>query len=242
LNPRIPLARRVAMAGLLIPTLFVLSPLPAPAQEREDPPSGNGRLLTTDSAAVIAHPVLGLQRSAVPLGAGFALDTSLYADLLLAPNLGLRWAMEAGPNRFVIGARYTHFVGASVYSSYVESQEPSIQSFEPELSGPTVYGAYGLVLGPLTLQGEARYARYDSDYLAVTGAATLRLATAWTLIGEAGVRFGGGSKPRGAAGVRYGGESLGFALGLAYVDLQDPVFPSGGLPIAPAIDLTWTFR
>lgn len=241
MNPRSPLARRVAMAGLLIPTLFMLSPLPAPAQEQEERPAGDGRLLTTDSASVIAHPVLGLQRSAVPLGAGFALDTSLYADLFLAPNLGLRWALEAGPNRFVIGARYTHFVGASVYSSIVESKEPAIQSFEPQLSGPTVYGAYGLVLGPLTVQGEARYARYDSDYLAVTGAATFRITTGWTVIAEAGTRLKGGSKFRGAAGVRYGGENLGLALGAAYVDLEDPAFGSG-IPIAPAVDISWTFR
>ncbi len=230
------------MAGLLCQTLFILSPLSARAQESEDTPSGNGRLLTTESAAVIAHPVLGLQRSAVPLVAGLALDTSLYADLLLAPNLGLRWAAAVGPHRIVAGARYTHFVGASVYSSVVESQEPAIQRFEPTLSGPTVYGAYGLVMGALVVQGEARYARYESDYLSVTGAAALQLSLGWTLIAEAGVRVKGGSALRAAAGLRYGGEHLGLALGAAYVDLDDPVFPGGGLPVVPVFDLSWTFR
>jgi hypothetical protein len=227
---------------LLCPTLFLLCPLLSLAQPQAEAPASDGRLLTTESAAVIAHPVLGLQRSAVPLGAGLALDTSLYADALLAPNLGLRWAYEAGPHHFVFGARYTHFVGASVYSSVVQSKEPAIQSFEPSLSGPTFYGAYGLVLGALTVQGEARYAHYESDYAAVTGAAELRLTRAWAVIGEAGVRLEGGSKFRAAAGLRYGGENLGLALGAAYVDISDPVFPGGGFSILPVFDLSWTFR
>jgi hypothetical protein len=212
------------------------------AQSSEDKPSGNGRLLTTDAAAVIAHPVLGLQRSALPLAGGLVLDTSLIADMLLAPNLGLRWAMETGPHRLVVGARYTHFVGASIYSSVVEGQEPAIDSFEPKLSGPTVYGAYGLALGPVTVQGEARYARYESDYLAVTGAAVLHLTQRFSVIGEAGVRLKGGSKLRAAAGVRYGGEHLGVALGAAYVDIDEPAFPGGGFAVLPVLDLSWTFR
>jgi hypothetical protein len=231
------------MAGLLCHTVLLLCPLSAAlAEPRESTPSGNARLLTTDEAAVIAHPVLGLQRSAVPLGAGIAVDTSLYADLLLAPNLGLRWAMEAGPHRFVFGARYTHFVGASVYSSFIEGQEPAIDSFRPSLSGPTVYGVYGLVLGPLAVQGEARYSRFESDYLAATGAAALHLTETFTLIGELGVRLKGGSKLRAAAGVRYGGERLGVGLGAAYVDIEDPAFPGGGFAILPVFDLSWTFR
>lgn len=231
------------MAGLLCHAVLLLYPLSAAlAEPREGGPSGNARLLTTDEAAVIAHPVLGLQRSAVPLGAGLVLDTSLYADLLLAPNLGLRWALAAGPHRFVLGARYTHFVGASVYSSVIEGQEPAIDSFRPSLSGPTVYGVYGLALGPLTVQGEARYAHFESDYLAVTGAAALHLTETFTLIGEAGVRLKGGSTLRAAAGVRYGGERLGVALGAAYVDLEDPAFPGGGFAVLPVLDLSWTFR
>ena len=236
------LALRRVLAGLIGPLFTILfSPFQAHAQAQEGFQPGNARLLTTDAAAVIEHPVLGLQRSAVPLPGGFALDTSLYADLLLAPNLGLRWAMAAGPHRFVVGARYTHFVGADVYSDYVESQEPAITRFEPSLSGPTFYGVYGLVLGRLAVQGEVRYARFESSYLAVTGAAALNLAGAWALIGEVGVRLEGGSKLRAAAGVRYGGENFGLALGAAYVNLNDPVFP-GGLPVAPVLDLSWTFR
>lgn len=230
------------MAGLIGPFLLVLcSPFEAQAQSEGGFQPGNARLLTTDAAAVIEHPVLGLQRTAVALPGGFALDTSLYADILLAPNLGVRWAKAAGPHRFVAGARYTHFVGASLYSKFVNSQEPAIKRFEPSLSGPTFYGAYGLVLGRLLVQGEARFAHFESSYLAVTGAAALNLFGAWALIGEVGVRLEGGSRLRAAAGVRYGGEKFGLALGAAYVDLNDPVFP-GGLPVAPVLDLSWTFR
>ncbi|HEX8703646.1 MAG TPA: hypothetical protein VF815_32720, partial [Myxococcaceae bacterium] len=64
---------------------------------------------------------------------------------------------------------------------------------------------------------------------------------AWAVIGEVGVRLEGGSRLRAAAGVRYGGENFGLALGAAYVNLNDPVFP-GGLPVAPVLDLSWTFR
>lgn len=235
-------ARRLVALGLGCQALlFFLLPTQAQAQEQAGFQPGNARLLTTDAAAVIEHPVLGLQRSAVPLPGGFALDTSLYADLLLAPNLGLRWAVAAGPHRLVVGARYTHFVGASVYSSYVSSQEPAITRFEPSLSGPTLYGVYGLALGRLTVQGEARFAHFESNYLAVTGAAVLNLFGAWAVIGEVGVRLEGGSRLRAAGGVRYGGEQFGLALGVAYVDLNDPVFP-GGLPVAPVLDLSWTFR
>jgi hypothetical protein len=237
-----PLARRLVALGLACQALFIsLLSAEAQAQAEGGFQPGNARLLTTDAAAVIEHPVLGLQRSAVALPGGFALDTSLYADILLAPNVGVRWAMAAGPHRFVAGARYTHFVGASVYSDVVNGQEPAIKRFEPTLSGPTFYGAYGLVLGRLLVQGEARYAHFESSYLAVTGAAALNLSGAWALIGEVGVRLEGGSALRAAAGVRYGGENFGLALGAAYVNLNDPVFP-GGLPVAPVLDLSWTFR
>lgn len=235
-------ARRLVALGLGCQALLLLLlPTAAQADAQGGFQPGNARLLTTDAAAVIEHPVLGLQRSALPLAGGFALDTSLYADLLLAPNLGLRWAVAAGPHRIVLGARYTHFVGASVYSSVVSSQEPAITRFEPSLSGPTLYGVYGLALGRLTVQGEARFAHFESSYLAVTGAAALNLFGAWAVIGEVGVRLEGGSRLRAAGGLRYGGEQFGLALGLAYVDLNDPVFP-GGLPVAPVLDLSWTFR
>lgn len=244
MNPLMLLARHLSRAGLLFQALLVLSSSLAYAQPEEEPFStaGDGRLLTTESADVIAHPVLGLQRSAVPLVGGLALDTSLYADVFLAPNLGLRWAAEAGRHRFVVGARYTHFVGASVYSSFLTSREPALMRFEPSLTGPTAYATYGLVLGTLTVQAEARYAHYESDYLSVTGAAALRLTQTWTVIAEAGTRLMGGSSFRAAAGARYGGEHLGLALGAAYVAIDDPVFPGGGFSVLPVVDLSWTFR
>ncbi|MFP2910169.1 hypothetical protein ACLESD_35055 [Pyxidicoccus sp. 3LFB2] len=204
--------------------------------------TNTARLMTTDAAEVIDAPVLGLQRTALPLFGGLAVDTSLIADALLAPNLGLRWALAAGPHRFVVGARYTHFVGASVYSDRVESEEPAIQRFEPELSGPSFYGVYGLVLGPLLLQGEARYGHYTSDYLSFTGGAGLNFFGNWSVVAEAGVRVKGGSAFRAAAGIRYGGEGLGFGLGAAYVDLSDPALPGENLPVLPTVDLSWSFR
>ena len=78
---------------------------------------GDGRLLTTDAAEALDAPVLGLQRSALPLAGGVAIDTALLADLGLVANLGLRWAAEVGVQRFVAGARWAQFVGAAVTSS-----------------------------------------------------------------------------------------------------------------------------
>jgi hypothetical protein len=223
------------VAGLL---LWALAVVTAPGLAH----GGNGRLLTTDEAAVLDRPVLGLQRSAVPIALGFAVDTSLYADLLLAPNLGLRWAAEAGPHRFVLGARYTQFVGASVYSSFVEDQEPAVTRFEPSLSGPSFYGLYGINLGALLVQGEIRYGLYETDYLSLTGAVALNLVGNWWLIGELGTRFSGGASLRGAAGLRYGGASFGLALGASYAGLEDPMIPDGSVPVLPVLDLSWTFR
>lgn len=211
----------------------------APSQEVR---TNTARLMGTDAAEVIDAPVLGLQRTAIPLFAGLAVDTSLYANALLAPNLGLRWGVAAGPHRVVLGARYTHFVGASVYSDRVEAEAPAIQRFEPELSGPSFYGVYGLALGPLLVQGEARYARYTSDYLSFTGGVGLNFAGNWSVVGEAGVRVKGGAALRAAAGLRYGGENFGFGLGAAYVDLSDPALPGESLPVLPVFDLSWTFR
>lgn len=212
----------------------------------DDAPAGvrtnTARLMTTDAAEVIDAPVLGLQRTALPLFGGLAVDTSMYANALLAPNLGLRWALAAGAHRLVVGARYTHFVGASVYSARVESETPAIQRFEPELSGPSFYGVYGLVLGPLLVQGEARYGHYTSDYLSFTGGAGLNFHGNWSVVAEAGVRVEGGSAFRAAAGIRYGGDGLGFGLGAAYVDLSDPALPGENLPVLPVFDLSWTFR
>ncbi|MCI0670815.1 MAG: hypothetical protein L0Y64_10170 [Myxococcaceae bacterium] len=109
--------------------------------------AGNARLLTTDAAETLERPVLGLQRSAVPLPLGFALDTSLLADLMLAANLGVRWAAEAGPNRFVLGARYTQFVGSQAFSDLIRGQAPVVRKFDATLSGPSAYALYGIAPG-----------------------------------------------------------------------------------------------
>ncbi len=226
--------RRLLAAGLLLCLAAVAAPGRAHA--------GNGRLLTTDAAEPIDRPVLGLQRSAVPIAWGVAVDTSLYADLLLAANLGLRWALVSGPHRLVAGARYTHFLGAPVYSSLVEDQAPVVTRFEPTFSGPSFYGVYGLSLGALLVQGEVRYGLYQSGYLSVTGAAALNVVGNWWLIGEFGTRIEGGASLKGAAGIRYGGESFGLALGVSYAGLEDPMLPDGGISLLPVLDLSWTFR
>lgn len=114
------------MAGLLCHTVLLLYPLSAAfAEPPAGSPSGNARLLTTDEAAVIEHPVLGLQRSAVPLGAGLALDTSVYADLFLAPNLGLR--MKGGSKmRAAGGVRYGgEQLGVALGAAYVDIEDPA---------------------------------------------------------------------------------------------------------------------
>ncbi len=235
--------------GLLTPCALALLSLPLPAlaqsgsgSESPGVRTNTARLMGTDAAEVIDAPVLGLQRTAIPLFAGLAVDTSMYANLLLAPNLGLRWALAAGPHRFVVGARYTHFVGADAYSAYVESEAPAVQRFEPELSGPSFYAVYGLVLGPLLVQGEARYGLYTSDYLSFTGGAGFNFAGNWSVVAEAGVRVKGGSAFRAAGGLRYGGEGFGLGVGAAYVDLSDPALPGESLPVLPVFDLSWTFR
>ncbi|WP_240356220.1 hypothetical protein [Myxococcus eversor] len=231
-------------AGHIPPCILavLLLSTPSAAEPSTGVRTNTARLMGTDAAEVIDAPVLGLQRTALPLFAGLAVDTSVYADVMLAPNVGLRWAMAAGPHRLVLGARYTRFIGASVYSSIVESETPSIQRFEPELSGPSFYGVYGLVLGPLLVQGEARYAHYTSDYLSFTGGVAFNFTGPWSVVGEAGVRVKGGATLRAAAGLRYGGEHLGFGLGVTYVDLSDPAVPGEELPVLPVLDLSWTFR
>ncbi|WP_408888909.1 hypothetical protein VZQ01_23765 [Myxococcus faecalis] len=228
-----------ALCSLLVSWL---SPLPASAEPSVGVRTNTARLMGSDAAEVIDAPVLGLQRSALPLFAGLALDTSVYADLLLAPNLGLRWALASGPHRFVLGARYTHFVGASVYSGIVESRTTGLQRFEPELQGPSFYAVYGLSLGRLLVQGEARYARYTTDYLSFTGGAAFNFVGHWSVVAEAGVRVKGGAKLRAAAGIRYGGEGFGLGLGATYVDLSDPAVPGETLPVLPVFDVSWSFR
>ncbi|GHG80420.1 hypothetical protein [Comamonas sp. JC664] len=227
-----------ALAALLSPSLA------AADEDARGVRTNTARLLTTDAAEVIDAPVLGLQRTALPLFAGLAVDTSMYANALLAPNVGLRWAMASGAHRFVLGARYTHFVGTSVYSDIVtsEADTPALQRFEPEFSGPSFYAVYGMALGPLLVQGEARYGIYTSDYLAFTGAVAFNFAGHWSVVGEAGVRVKGGSTLRAAAGVRYGGEHFGLGLGATYVDMSDPALPGESLPVLPVLDLSWSFR
>ena len=239
-HPRRP--SRLFTAGLL---LWALVALLQPSEAR----AGNGRLLSTDEAAAIQHPVLGLQRSAVPLVWGFALDTSLLADLALTPNLGLRWGLEAGPHRFVVGARYTRFVGAQIASDFVQSQQPAVTRFEPSFSGPSAYALYGLKVGQLLLQVEARHAIYEITTTSFTGAVVLNFAGNWSLLGELGLRLRRedidmDNGLRGAAGIRYAGDNFGFSLGAAYVGLRDPMLPvnEGSIPIIPAFDLSWTFR
>ncbi|MBJ6763519.1 hypothetical protein JGU66_22350 [Myxococcaceae bacterium JPH2] len=213
-----------------------------PTEALAEPRTNVGRWLTTDAAEGLDAPVLGLQRSALPLVAGLAVDTSVYGDALLALNAGLRWSGAVGPHRLVLGARYTHLVGRSVYSSIVTSKEPALERFSPELSGPSFYAVYGVSLGSVLIQGEARYATFDTDYLSLTATAAWNFLGHWSLVAEGGVRIKGGDTPRGALGVRYGGEHLGLGVGLAYVDLSDPALPGKDLPVLPVIDLSWIFR
>lgn len=213
---------------------FALSSSPALAK-------GTARLLSTDAAEPIERAVIGLQRTAVPLGAGFALDTSLLADLALAPNVGLRWGVELGPHRLVLGARYTHFVGTGIYSSFINSQAPIVKRYEPEFSGPSFYGVYGLELGSLLLQAEGRVTLFALPYASITGAAVLSLSDSFALVAEAGTRLVGGPALRAAGGIRFTGEHFGFTLGAAYVGITDPLLPVDEVPVLPAIDLSYTF-
>jgi hypothetical protein len=223
--------------------------------------AGNARLLSSDEAAAIKRPVIGLQRSAVPLGLGFAVDTSLLADLALAANLGVRWGLEAGPHRFVIGARYTHFLGSELVSDFVTSQEPAVKRFDLSFGGPSAYALYGLQLGRVLVQAEVRHSRYELVSTSATAAVVFNFAGNWSLVGELGFRVRHATQPpdpqldpniiigfpwplRGAAGIRYAGENLGFSLGAAYVGLYEPMLPinEGRIPVIPAFDLSWTFR
>lgn len=206
--------------------------------------AGNARLLASDEAAAIKKPVLGLQRSALPLGLGFALDTSVLADAALAPNLGLRWALETGPHRFVVGARYTKFLGSQMLTDFVSSQQPAVKKFEIDFEGPSAYALYGLQLGPVLVQAEVRHFRYQTASTTATGAVVFNFAGNWSLVGELGVRLEEGYPLRGAAGLRYAGDNFGMSLGAAYVDLVEPLLPvnEGRIPIIPAFDLSWTFR
>ncbi|MFE8602926.1 hypothetical protein AB8V91_38810 [Archangium violaceum] len=230
--------------GLLGLALGALGTLLGSSQAHAFNHAGNARLLASDEAAVIKKPVLGLQRSAVPLAWGFALDTSVLADAALAPNLGLRWGLEAGPHRFVIGARYTKFLGSQLISDFVSTQQESVKNLEINFEGPSAYALYGLQLGRVLVQAEVRHWRYQTATTTATGALVVNFAGNWSVVGEFGVRLQEGYPLRGAAGIRYAGENFGFSLGAAYVDVNEPLVPlnEGRFPILPAFDLSWTFQ
>jgi hypothetical protein len=244
---------RLLAAGLLLGALVALL---QPAEASAGNSAGNARLLASDEAAAIKRPVLGLQRSALPLGLGFAVDTSMLANLALTPNLGLRWGLEAGNHRFVVGARYAKFMGSQWASDFITSQQPVVKRFDLNFSGPSFYALYGISVGRALVQAEVRHARYGVPTTTATGAMVLNFAGNWSLVGEFGIRLrhdpeqtleqqqAQGLPIRGAAGIRYAGDNFGFSLGAAYVDLQEPMVPfnEGRLPIVPAFDLSWTFR
>lgn len=201
--------------------------------------AGNARLLAMDAAETIDHPVIGLQRTAVPIFGGVAIDTALIADIALAPNLGLRWAVALGDHRIALGARYTHFMGASLYGTAVSSLEHTVKRFEPTFSGPSFYALYGVTLGPLGLHAEVRYSRLSYDSLAANGAVAFALSKSWSIVGEVGYRILGAPSLHAAGGFRFVGDNFGFSLGAAYVGFADPMFPQ--LPVVPALDLSWSF-
>ena len=202
---------------------------------------GDGRLLTTDAAEALDAPVLGLQRSALPLAGGVAIDTALLADLGLVANLGLRWAAEVGVQRFVAGARWAQFVGAAVTSSVARQYDARVIRFAPSLSGPVAYGVYGVGAGPADLQAEVRWEGFEQQVLSLTGGVRLRLGDAWSIIAEGGARMAAALEPRGAAGLRYQGPRFGLALGAAYADLHDRLLGIG-VPVVPVLDLSWSFE
>lgn len=231
------------MRPLVLSLLLLLAPALARA--------GNARLLTSDAAEVLDRPVLGLQRTALPLPVGLAVDTSLLADLLLAANLGLRWGMEVGPHRFVVGARYTHFVGSPVSSDLIHSQAPIVRRFDATLSGPSAYAVYGIAPGGGWLfQVEGRWWGYQFPSARVMAGVNAPLGAGLHLAVEAGAQLPlqdaqgqtiGRPGLRGSAGLRYVGEHLGLTLGAAYVDIEEPMVPGGRLPVIPVVDLSWTF-
>jgi len=192
--------------------------------------------------------VIGLQRSAVALPAGFAIDTSLAADLGLLPNLGVRWAMASGPHRVVVGARYAQFVGADAYSALINALQPVVKRFNPSFSGPSGYAAYGLSLGQLTFAAELRARLMYFASGSLTAGAAFAFNESWSVVAEGGIRYLQGDpfvhdatlQPKVAAGVRLAGKGFGFLVGADYVGFNDPMFPA--LPVMPVVDLFWSFQ
>jgi hypothetical protein len=201
-----------------------------------------------DAAELIDAPVVGLQRTAVPLPGGFAIDTSLLADIGLLPNLGLRWALSSGSHRVVVGARYAHFVGTPAYSAAIHSLEPVVQRYDPSYSGPSAYALYGLSLGPLTVAAELRGRMMGFLSASTTLGVTYAFSESWMVVLEGGLRFLQTAPPfqtaltihpKAAAGLRLAGKGFGFTAGAAYVGFDDPMLPA--LPFIPALDLCWSF-
>jgi hypothetical protein len=201
-----------------------------------------------DAPETIDAPVLGLQRSAAPLFGGLCLDTSVMADLGLLMNGGIRWGLAAGPHRFVVGARYSHFLGQSVYSTAVNALQPVVVRYDPTYTGPSAYAVYGVSLGSFTLAAEVR-AR--AMYF-ISGSATAGVAysfnDAWSVVVEGGVRYLKGEhfypdgliQPKAAAGLRLAGKGFGFLIGANYAGIDDPML--GAFPVIPAADLYWSFQ
>lgn len=242
MTPRHPVS--FALWALL--TLVPLSSARAAteAEPRRFPSAGNARLLSSDEAAVIRRPTIGLQRTAIPIALGIAVDTSLLADLVTAANLGVRWGLELGNHRVVVGARYTRFLGSGKMSELISAQVPQVTRFDISFSGPSFYALYGFTLGSrLLVQGEVRHSIYQTSVTTVTGAAVFNLVGNLSAVGEFGARLAEGMPLRGALGLRYGGDSFGVSLGVAYVGLVEPLLPynEGRIPFLPAFDLSWTF-
>ncbi|HEY8210527.1 MAG TPA: hypothetical protein VIG99_23755 [Myxococcaceae bacterium] len=227
----------------LLPFLLALAAIPTPALA-----AGDARWVSMDAPEAIDAPVLGLQRSAIALPAGFAVDTSLMADLGLLPNLGVRWAMTGGPHRVVVGARYALFVGADVYSAAIHALQPVVKRYDPGYSGPSAYAVYGLSLGQLTVAAELRARLMTFVTGSLTAGAAFAFNESWSVVVEGGIRYLQGDpfvpaptlQPKAAAGIRLAGKGFGFLLGADYVGIEDPMFPS--LPVMPVVDLFWSFQ
>ncbi len=227
----------------LTPFLLALAAISLPARA-----AGDARWASMDAPEVLDASVIGLQRSALALPGGFALDTSLIADIGLLPNAGVRWALAAGPHRVVVGARYALFVGSGVYGAVVNSLQPVVKRYEPSYSGPSAYAVYGLSLGQLTFAAEVRARMMYFVSGSVTGGASFAFTDAWSVVLEGGVRYLQGDpfvpagllQPKAAVGLRLAGKGFGFLLGADYVGFDDPMLPTA--PIIPVVDLCWSFQ
>jgi hypothetical protein len=223
--------------------LIALAAIPLPAAA-----AGDARWVSMDAPEVLDAPVLGLQRSGLAFPAGFAVDTALAADVGLLPNLGVRWALAAGPHRVVVGARYALFVGSDAYSAVINGLQPVVKRFDPSFSGPSAYAVYGFNLGQLTFAAELRARLMYFTSGSLTAGAAFAFNESWSVVVEGGVRYLQGApfvpdaalQPKAAAGLRLAGKGFGFLLGADYVGFDDPMFPA--LPVMPVVDLSWSFQ